>query len=120
MRGHWGLQAKMTGSYVLVTAAVVVVVEVVAAAVVLPGLISGADRATQVQLLASGTANRVMQQSATLGRLPTASQLRLDQAALGLPPDQTRIPADETRVAVNPDPHRTPPCYSPPRRWCCC
>jgi signal transduction histidine kinase len=102
MRGRWGLQAKMTASYVLVTAAVVVVVEVVAAAVVLPGLISGADRATQVQLLASATANRVMQQGATLGRLPTASQLRLDQAALGLPPDLTRMSADESRVAINP------------------
>jgi signal transduction histidine kinase len=85
---RWGLQAKMTGSYVLVTAAVVVLVEVVAAAVVLPGLLSGADRATLVQLLASDTANRVMQQSATLGRLPTASDLRLDQAALRPQTDQ--------------------------------
>jgi signal transduction histidine kinase len=104
MRGRWGLQAKMTASYVLVTAAVVVLVEVVAAAVVLPGLISGADRATQLQLLASGTANRVMQQSATSGRLPTAGQLRLDQAALGLPPGRARTSADETTVAINPDP----------------
>jgi two-component system, NarL family, sensor histidine kinase LiaS len=63
---------------------------------VLPGLISGADRATQVQLLASATANQVMQQSATLGRLPTASQLRLDQAPQGLPPGRAREPADET------------------------
>jgi signal transduction histidine kinase len=96
MRGRWGLQAKMTASYVLVTAAVVVLVEVVAAAIVLPGLISGADRATQVQLLASATANQVMQQSATLGRLPTASQLGLDQAPQGLPPGLAREPADET------------------------
>jgi signal transduction histidine kinase len=98
MRGRWGLQAKMTGSYVLVTAAVVVLVEAVAAVLVLPGLVSGAERATQVQLLASDTANRVMQQSATLGRLPTASQLRLDQATLGLPPDQARTSADEFGV----------------------
>ena len=102
MRGRWGLQAKMTASYVLVTAAVVVLVEVVAAVIVLPELISGTDRATQVQLLASATANQVMQQSATLGRLPTASQLRLDQAPLGLPPGQARKPADETSVAINP------------------
>lgn len=106
MRGRWGLQAKMTGSYVLVTAAVVVLVEVVAAAVVLPGLVSGADRATQVQLLASGYANQVMQQSATLGRLPTASQLRLDQAALGLPPGQARNSADETGVGIPDLPQR--------------
>jgi two-component system, NarL family, sensor histidine kinase LiaS len=102
MRGRWGLQAKMTASYVLVTAAVVVLVELVAAVVVLPRLVSGADRATQVQLLANATADQVMQQSATLGRLPTASQLRLDQAALGLPPDQAREPADEPGVAINP------------------
>jgi signal transduction histidine kinase len=102
MRGRWGLQAKMTASFVLVTAAVVVLVEVVAAVIVLPELISGTDRATQVQLLASDTANHVMQQSATLGRLPTASQLRLDQARLGLPPGEARKPADETGVAINP------------------
>src|SRR5215218_3827102 len=96
MRGRWGLQAKMTASYVLVTAAVVVLVEVVAAAIVLPGLISGAERATEVQLVASATANQVMQQSATLGRLPTASQLGLDQAPQGLPPSLAREPADET------------------------
>ena len=96
MRGRWGLQAKMTASYVLVTAAVVVLVEVVAAAIVLPGLISGADRATHGwQLLASATANQVMQQS-TLGRLPTASQLDLDQALQGLLPGLAREPADET------------------------
>jgi uncharacterized membrane protein len=83
MRGRWGLQAKMTGSYVLVTAAVVVLVEVVAAVIVLPELVAGADRPTRVQLLAGDYANLVMQQSATLGRLPTASELRLDQAAPG-------------------------------------
>ena len=86
MRRRWGLQAKMTASYVLVTAAVVVLVEVVAAAVVLPGLLSGADRAALLQLLAGDTANKVTQESATLGRLPTASQLRLDQP----PRPQTR------------------------------
>jgi signal transduction histidine kinase len=104
MRRRWGLQAKMTASYVLVTAAVVVLVEVVAAAIVLPQLISGADRATQVQLLASATANQVMQQSATLGRLPTASQLGLDQAPPGPPPGQAREPTDDPGVAVVPDP----------------
>jgi signal transduction histidine kinase len=102
MRRRWGLQAKMTASYLLVTAAVVVLVEVVAAVVVLPRVVSGTDRATQVQLLASDTANQVMQQSATLGRLPTASQLGLDRTPPGLPPGQARKPADETGVAINP------------------
>src|SRR4029450_9407611 len=97
MRGRWGLQAKMTASYVLVTAAVVVLVELVAAALVLPGLVSGADRATLVQLLASDTATQVTQQSATLGRLPTASQLRLDQGAAGVPAAHARKRARATR-----------------------
>jgi two-component system, NarL family, sensor histidine kinase LiaS len=101
MRGRWGLQAKMTASYVLVTAAVVALVEVVAAAVVLPGLVSGADRAALVQLLASDYANLVTRQSARLGRLPTAGELRLDQA-LGLPPGPARTSADETGVAFIP------------------
>jgi signal transduction histidine kinase len=106
MRRRWGLQAKMTASYVLVTAAVVVLVEVVAAAVVLPELLSGADRATLVQLLASDTANMVTQESARLGRLPTANDLRLDQAPLGLPPGQAREPADEARVVIPDLPER--------------
>ena len=110
MRGRWGLQAKMTASYVLVTAAVVVLVEVVAAAVVLPGLVSRADRAARVQLLASEYADLVTRQSATLGRLPTAGQLRLDQPP-GLPPGLapagagagvaiTEVPASRDKVAL--------------------
>jgi signal transduction histidine kinase len=100
MRGRWGLQAKMTASYVLVTAAVVVLVEAVAAVLVLPGLVSGADRVAQVQLMASDYATMVMQQSAVLGRLPTASELRLDQAAPGLPPGLARRSADGVGVAI--------------------
>ena len=96
MRRRWGLQAKMTASYVLVTAAVVVLVEVVAAAVVLPQLLSGAEGPALVQLLASDTANMVTRQSATLGRLPTADELRLDQPQL--PPSQARNSADELGV----------------------
>jgi signal transduction histidine kinase len=104
MRGRWGLQAKMTASYVLVTAAVVVLVELVAAVIVLPRLVSGADRATAVQLLASDTANRVTQQSDTLGQLPTASQLRLDQAAP--PPGRARRADDDTGVGISDLPPR--------------
>ena len=96
MRRRWGLQAKMTASYVLVTAAVVVLVEVVAAAVVLPQLVSGAEGPALVQVLASDYANMVTRQSATLGRLPTADELRLDQPQL--PPSQARNSADELGV----------------------
>jgi signal transduction histidine kinase len=96
MRRRWGLQAKMTASYVLVTAAVVVLVEVVAAAVVLPQLVSGAEGPALVQVLASDYANMVTRQSATNGRLPTADELRLDQPPL--PPSQARNSADEPGV----------------------
>jgi signal transduction histidine kinase len=108
MRGRWGLQAKMTGSYVLVTAAVVVLVELLAAAVVLPRLVSGADRATQVQLLASDTADQVMWQSAALGRLPPASQLQLDRRAVGPRPGQA---PDEAIGAI---PEAPAPRVAPP------
>jgi two-component system, NarL family, sensor histidine kinase LiaS len=89
MRGRWGLQAKMTASYVLVTAAAVVLVEVVAAGIVLPRLVSRADRATRVQLLASDYANAAMKLGARLGRLPTAGEFKLGDAALRLETDQT-------------------------------
>jgi signal transduction histidine kinase len=114
MWGRWGLQAKMTGSYVLVTAAVVVLVEAVAAVLVLPGLVSGADRPARVQLLASDYATMVMQQSAVLGRLPTARELRLDQAPLGLPPGQARRSADGAGVAIPDIPLRVKPVGGPP------
>jgi signal transduction histidine kinase len=98
MRRRWGLQAKMAASYVLVTAAAVVLVEVVAAVKVLPQLVSGTDRATQVQLIASDDANTVMQQSVRLGRLPTARELRLDQAVLGSKPNQARESTEGARL----------------------
>jgi signal transduction histidine kinase len=98
MQRRWGLQVKMTASYVLVTAAVVALVEVVAAVIVLPELVSGADRPERVQLLASDYATLVTQQSAVLGRLPTASELRLDRAGLGLCPGPARRSADDAAL----------------------
>jgi signal transduction histidine kinase len=99
MPGRWGLQAKMTASYVLVTAAAVVLVEVVVAVIVLPRLVSGTDRATQVQLIASDYANTVMELGARLGRLPTAREMRLGEAAPPLGPGQAQVTADGTGVA---------------------
>ena len=84
MRGRLGLRAKMTASYLLVTAAAVILVEAVVLGIVLPGLVSRADQTALLQLLASDNANLVMKQSARLGRLPTTSELRLGAAALRL------------------------------------
>ncbi len=100
MKPHLGLQAKMTASYVLVTAAAVVLVEVVVLGFVLPGLVSRADRARLVQLIASDDANMVMQQSARLRRLPTARELRLDQAVLWVTSDQAQASPGGADVAV--------------------
>jgi two-component system, NarL family, sensor histidine kinase LiaS len=102
MPRRWGLQAKMTASYVLVTAAAVVLVEVVVAVIVLPRLVSGADRATKVQLTASDYANATMKLSARLGRLPTATEFPLGQPALLSKADQTVVSSDSAGVA-NPD-----------------
>jgi signal transduction histidine kinase len=93
MRRRWGLQAKMTGSYVLVTAAAVVLVEVVVAVIVLPGLVSRTDLATQVQLTAGDYANAAMKQSAMLGRLPTAAEFTFGQPVPRLQSGQTLEPS---------------------------
>jgi hypothetical protein len=69
MPGRWGLQAKMTASYVLVTAAAVVLVEAVVLGIVVPGLVTRADGTTLVQRTAVDYANTAMQRSASLGRL---------------------------------------------------
>jgi len=93
MRGSWGLQAKMTASYVLVTAAAVVLVEVVVLGIVVPGLLSRADRATLVERTADDWANRVSAVAAGLGRLPTADEIQLGET--GAPP-----PGGEDLIAI--------------------
>jgi signal transduction histidine kinase len=72
----------MTASYVLVTAAAVVLVEIVGLWLVVPGLISHADRATLVEITASAYADRAMALSASLGRLPTAAEIQLGEPSL--------------------------------------
>ena len=92
MHGRWGLQAKMTASYAGHRGG--------GAGRGRGGRDRcradlGADRATHVQLLASATANQVMQQSATsAGCRPPASSTR--PGPQGLPPGLAREPADET------------------------
>jgi signal transduction histidine kinase len=100
MRRRWGLQAKMTASYVLVTAAAVVLVEVVVAVIVLPGLVSRTDRTALVQLTASGYAKQATILAATLGGLPTAHDLRLGEPGLRLGPGQAEASADGTGVRI--------------------
>jgi signal transduction histidine kinase len=102
MRKHWGLRAKMAGSYVLVTAAAVAVVEAVMLVVVVPGLLSGTPdpRMPLVEFTARDIATSAEQLTAHLGRLPEASQFPVGEADLQLPPGQARMTADGEGVRI--------------------
>jgi signal transduction histidine kinase len=99
MSRRWGLQAKMTASYVLVTAAAVVLVEVVVA-VLLATLARAADPTPQLQLTATSYANAAMQLSARLDRLPNDRDLQLGDPTLRLRPGEARLSADGAGVRI--------------------
>src|SRR6266508_2319467 len=82
MRGRRGLQAKMTASYVLVTAAAVVLVEIVVLGFVVPGLGSELDKTALVRATAADYANSASQLAGSLGRLPTAREFQLGEPSL--------------------------------------
>jgi signal transduction histidine kinase len=99
MSGRWGLQAKMTASYVLVTAAAVVLVEVVVA-VLLAALTPRSAPAAQLQVTANNYANAAMRLSARLGRLPNDRELQLGDPTLRLRPGEARLSADGASVRI--------------------
>jgi signal transduction histidine kinase len=100
MRKRWGLRAKMTASYVLVTAAAVVVVEVAVLVLVLPGLLSrpSEDAALIVALTARDYADTITRRSVGLGRLPTASEVQLGDPNLHLAPGEVRASPVGVRI----------------------
>jgi signal transduction histidine kinase len=100
MKRPMGLQAKMTASYVLVTAAAVLLVEIVVLGVVVPGLLSEANQPALVPLTATNAADRLMKQAALSGRLPEAGQLRLGDPAARLGPGQAEAASDGSGVVV--------------------
>jgi signal transduction histidine kinase len=59
MRLFSGLQAKMTASYVLVTAAAVIIVEAVVLGLLVPQAVSASDLQTRVQATAAGMATKL-------------------------------------------------------------
>jgi signal transduction histidine kinase len=67
-----GLQAKMTASYVAVTAVAVLAVEAVVIGVVAPRALSQQELETRVRATASGYAGKLSEGAAALGRLPVA------------------------------------------------
>jgi len=106
MRGRLGLQAKMTASYVLVTAAAVVLVEIVVLGFVVPGLGSELDRTALVRTTAAAYASRASQLTGSLGRLPTAREFQLGEPSLRLAPGEALVAPDATgvRIPYTPDP----------------
>jgi signal transduction histidine kinase len=100
MRAGWGLQAKMTATYVLVTAAAVALVEVVLLVVVVPGLVSRADAATLVEHTAQDYAARAMVLSAGSDRLPTADELQLGERGLALHAGEALAADDRHTVRI--------------------
>jgi hypothetical protein len=100
MKRRWGLQAKMTASYVLVTAAAVVLVEVAVLGIVVPRLLPRVDPATLVQLTADSYAKTAMQLGATLGRLPNARELQLGDPTLRLRPGEAQLSPNAAGVRI--------------------
>jgi signal transduction histidine kinase len=100
MKRRWGLQAKMSASYVLVTAAAVVLVEVAVLGILVPRVVPQADPQTLVQLTADRYASTVMRRGASLGRLPRAGELQLGDPALRLAPGEARLTPDRDGVQI--------------------
>jgi signal transduction histidine kinase len=100
MRRRWGLQAKMTASYVLVTAAAVVLVEAAALAIVVPTLVPRVDPATLLQLTATRYANTAMRLGAGRGRLPNARELQLGDPTLRMRPGEAQVSPDGAGVRI--------------------
>jgi signal transduction histidine kinase len=95
-----GLQAKMTASYVLVTAVAVVLVEAVVLGFVLPGVDSASEPTALVQLTAVDYAGQAARLSAGLGRLPTASEFQLGEPRLRLRPGEAQVAPDGGGVRI--------------------
>src|SRR5262249_26418820 len=101
MRKHWGLRAKMAGSYVLVTAAAVAAVEGIVAVLVLPGVLSGGTQPNPiVHVTPRASAPPGTHGHRGLGRLPTAADIQLGEPGLPLRPGQAEATADGTGVRI--------------------
>jgi len=101
-----GLQAKMTASYVLVTAAAVVLVEAVLLGILARQLSSQAAQTTPVHLTAIDYAKSASKRTAELGRLPTSKELQLGEPGLRLGPGRAKATADGLGVRI---PYATTP-----------
>jgi signal transduction histidine kinase len=87
MKVTWGLQAKMTASYVAVTALAVLAVEAVVIGVVAPRALSEQELQTRARATASGLATKLSDGAAVLGRLPLT---QLGQSSAPVTPGQAQ------------------------------
>ncbi|HSS92456.1 MAG TPA: sensor histidine kinase [Candidatus Dormibacteraeota bacterium] len=94
LRSYWrdrfGLRARMTASYVLVTAAAVIVVEAVAIAFTIPSLLANQDLVTRVRYTASAYAEAAASASSSATQLVLPSGYVLGQSDPSLGPGKVR------------------------------
>src|SRR5690348_9755778 len=99
LRSQWGLRAKMTASYVLVTVAAVLAVEVVLIGVALPWLLDNEAGVGDPQKISSNLvaatavdyAGRVSASMTRLGHLPGPTELRLGEPGVVARPGEARV-----------------------------
>lgn len=85
-----GLQAKMTATYVLVTAAAVLLVEAAAIGLLVPSAVSASDLKTRVQSTAAALAQSASTVWAKKGSAPTGAEFPLGSAESPVRPGQAQ------------------------------
>src|ERR1700719_2198966 len=109
-RDRFGLQARMTASYVAVTAAAVLVIEAIAIGVIIPNYLAGQDLNNRVVYTASTLAERVGNASLSTTQLSLPADFILGETAT-LGPGQT---LDEGQGLVVPRVTESYPSEAPP------
>jgi signal transduction histidine kinase len=90
LRFRFGLRARMTASYVLVTAAAVILVEAIAIAFTIPSLLASQDLITRVSYTASAYADAASTASSSSTQLVLPADYQLGQKDASLGPGRVR------------------------------
>jgi signal transduction histidine kinase len=92
-KDRFGLRARMTASYVLVTAAAVIVVEAIAIAFTIPSLLANQDLTTRVRYTAQAYADAAASSSSSATQLVLPTDYVLGQPDSSLGPGKIRAQA---------------------------
>lgn len=92
-KDRFGLRARMTASYVLVTAAAVIVVEAIAIAFTIPNLLANQDLITRVRYTAQAYADAAVTSSSSTTQLVLPTDYVLGQPDASLGPGKVRSQA---------------------------